>query len=392
MNSFVKAFKWLVPAVLLLPIGLYLLLAGINLFDSKPSELAIDYQAQIARIKDTTSEDAGNGYVFALGFTAPQIESPIALGEQRLKQLTEGDAAISTQEAVLPNVFNEINNCLNAPELQSACVDTLLANPDVTALFTDYQWLIGRYQQLINFDHWQDTAQFEYYHPLLPFTSLQAAQKLSFLKVLSHVDKLDPQHISSMLNQEMVFWQTVASDTYNLETKLIANGFMASNIKWGELVIARLGGTKQMKALPASWQSALPDAVFSFERVKVREWNYFRYLIKGNTPDDAKASLGSKLITWFLLPLTQQQDTANRYVELLNPAADLDSPAAAKCSDKFKDYIINPFGKLLLCASSPSMASFEQRFRETENQRANMVSKLQQNILSQNQLKTKVHY
>lgn len=381
MRRFLRVMKWILISLLCIPASLYFILLLINFRDSPPSELAQNYLADIAENDNALSNHLNdNAYVFVLGFDVSNTASPMDVGLERLKKLQHlgvMDKPQDNQQIRFEKPQLPLEQCIKEDDFLSSCNVMLKQENNLNALLDEYNWLIVRYQQLLNIGTWQDGSQFNVFTDSMPFTHLLAAQKLYLFNVLTDASTMDPLQVAEAINQDMLFWQRLSASTHMLIGKMMSNAGMEANMKLGELVMSQLPHSQLIEALPPSWKHALSPEVLSFDNVKRGEWYYFTQITRA-TQVTSDTDINTKLIEWLLLPLMQHQDTANRYAAILNDTAPLNECPSNLSIETFSQYIYNPVGKFILCSGIISLTPYQERFNRLEHQRAELVTRLPQ--------------
>lgn len=321
-----------------------------------------------------------NAYVFALGFDASNTASPMDVGLERLKKLQhlevmdkpENEQRVRFEKPQLP-----LDQCIKEDDFLSSCNAVLKQESSHNALLDEYNWLIVRYQELLNIGTWQDGSQFNVFTDIMPISHLLAAQKLYLFNVLTNASTMDPLQVAEAINQDMLFWQRLSASTHKLNAKIMSNVGMEANMKLGELLMSQLPHPQQTEALPPSWQHPLSPEVLSFDNVKMGEWYYFTQITRA-TMVTSDADISTKLTEWLLLPLMQHQDTANRYAEILTGTASIVECPNSFSIEALSQYGYNPVGKFILCSGIISLAPYQERFNRLEHKRAELVTRLPQ--------------
>lgn len=382
MRLFLRALKWILLTVLGGPLSLYLIVLLINIQDEAPSEQSKRNLAQIAESDRTLAKNLdNNAYIFALGFNVPKGAAPIAAGVKRLHLLQslgimDKVNAKQTPRFKLPEI--PLEYCLSHDDFLLACKDKLELEKNLKTLLAENRWIIERYQQMIDMGGWQESSQYHVFVDELSFQDLFSAQKLYLLDVYEKARTTDPKLISLAIDQDMLFWQRVSANTHQLINKMVSNGAMEINMKLGELIIAQLSPEQRLAAISQSWQNPMPPQVMSLNNAKLGEWHYFTKITQATQGVDYTSDMTTQAAEFLLLPLMQQQDTANRYADILVGSADMRECPEELTLDSISQYIYNPVGKLILCSSIISLQRYQDSLDELEDRRASLVSRLKQ--------------
>ncbi|WP_285163307.1 hypothetical protein [Shewanella goraebulensis] len=379
MRHIFISLKWVLLSFIFIPISLYLIIILINLNDEAPSKQSIENLAKIeANNLRLTNNLIENGYIFTLGFDVEKSASPKEIGLARFQQLQdisimESTKKFSSERFEIPKL--SIQQCINKNDFTEQCSGVLIQDSELTLQLKEFGWLIDRYQQLINQKDWQDGTYFNVFIDQIPASSLLTAQKLYLLNIYVKTSEMDSNQIAKAINQDMIFWQKISSNTHFLLTKVISNAGIDTNMRLGEIIISPLITANSTNQIPKTWLKTLPPKVLSLDKVKLGEWYFFMGMTEATKVDD-KANIASHFFEWLLLPLFQHQDTANLYAEAL-----IHNSTQQHCPDKFtfdliSDYSYNPVGKFILCSSSPSFNMYQKALDDLENKRVKLLSNL----------------
>ncbi|RTR28269.1 hypothetical protein [Shewanella atlantica] len=382
MRLFLHVLKWILLTVLGVPLSLYFIVLLINIQDEAPSERAKRNFAQIADNERTLAQNPdNNAYIFALGFNVPEDVAPMTEGVKRL-QLLQSLGIMDTADGMQPPRFElpdlPLEYCLNRDDFLMACKAKLEQEKNLNTLLAENRWIIERYQQMLDMGSWQGSTHYNVFIPGLTWQHLFSAQKLYLLDVYQKAGTTDPKLISLAIDQDMLFWQKISANTHLLINKMVSNGGMERNMKLGELIITQLSQQQQLAAIPQSWLNPMPPQVLALNNAKLGEWHYFTQIVQASQAVDDTSDIASQAAEFLLLPLMQQQDTANRYAEILAGTADMRECPDDITVDTIGQYIYNPTGKFILCLGIPSFQSYHERLDKLEQRRASLTSRLKQ--------------
>ncbi len=377
MRHFFRALKWILFTLLLIPVGGYLILLLINLQDSAPSAQASAFLEQVNAEEIALSQHLENNpYLYAMGFDAPKDNDPMAVGLKRyqaLKQLGVLERPTQTVDEKFEFPEWAISNCLKQKGYFAECT-ALLAEPEtLKATLDDYAWLIERYRTLLSLGHWQDDTHFNPYRSMVSFKHLAAARQLYLVN--AYFNGTDPASLITAIDTDMQFWQQAAERINMLSNKFLAIDALKQNMKLGELLVSLKRTEDEDIQIPSLWLQSTSEEVLSLKRVKRGEWHF---LTKVNQSFEAgeDASITAKIAEAMLMPLLQQQDTSNRYADILTGKANI-----KPCPDNFslstlKEYGYNPMGKFILCSGISSFESYQATANKVELLRAELVTRL----------------
>ncbi|MCZ4338611.1 hypothetical protein [Shewanella colwelliana] len=384
MRHFLRALKWISLTLVAIPLSFYIILVLVNLQDQPPSEQVQRNLAQIAESERTLAQHLNNnGYIFSLGFDVVKDISPMEEGLKRLEQLQslspmERGNTVTAVGVELPKL--PLADCLTQEDLLLACEAQLAQNDNLETLLADNLWLIERYQQLLSTGNWYDRSPNNIYDSI-PYRKILIAQKLYLLNIYHQGDKLQADQILQLLNADMLFWQTVASNTYHLVTKMISASAIESTMQLGELIVSKaaIRLNDPMTELPKSWQHPQSAAVTSFDNAKLGEWNYANGIYGALLNDESgkPLSVTEQVLTWLISPLVKPQDMANRYALMLQNQANMDHCQAGLSLDTVAFFAYNPLGKMMLCSGILSLSAYQQRIEKLEALRLSLLGRLE---------------
>lgn len=373
-----KAIRWASLALLLFPLGTYVLLILINAKDEPPSVLVQSFGDAINQNEQLLSSNLeNNGYIFALGFHAPQGTSPQQVGLKRLNDLqVHGVLAkfesTQTSFAVPPL---PLDACFMPQEAPQACLAELAKMDNLAQVLEEQAWLIERYQQMLALQQWQDTSASGAFGHDVVASRVLAGQKLYLLNLYARVDILSAQQLADALEMDMKFWQQAASNSHKLITKLISHSAMVHHFRLGRLTIASLGTDKQYAATPNSWQQGIPSSVTSLKNAKVGEWRYFKETLAVKKAMDEDAGLNVKILSAILAPLMQTQDTLNRRAAMLEDYQSQSYCQLESSLAMIQAFAYNPVGKYILCTGTTPIEQYQAPMAQLEHNRTQALTR-----------------
>ncbi|GIU37823.1 hypothetical protein TUM3794_09240 [Shewanella colwelliana] len=385
MRHFLRALKWISLTLVAIPLTFYIILVLVNLHDQPPSERVQRNLAQIAESERTLAQHLNNnGYIFSLGFNVVKDISPMEEGLKHLEQLQSLSPMErgNTVTAVGVELLQfPLSDCLKQEDFLLACEAQLAQNDNLETLLADNLWLIERYQQLLSTGNWHDRTPYNVYAYHIPFRKILIAQKLYLLNIYHQGDKLQADQILQLLNTDMLFWQTVSSNTYQLITKMSSASAIESTMQLGELIVSKaaIRLNDPMTELPKSWQHPQSAAVTSFDNAKLGEWNYANGIYGALLNDESgkPLSVTEQVLTWLISPLVKPQDMANRYALMIQNQANMDHCQAGLSLDTVAFFTYNPLGKMMLCSGIQSLAPYQQRIEKLEALRLSLLGRLE---------------
>ncbi|MCG9753658.1 hypothetical protein L1D40_00290 [Shewanella insulae] len=376
MRHFFRALKWILFTLLFIPVGGYLILLLINLQDSAPSAQASAYLEQVNAEEVALSQHLENNpYLYALGFDAPKDDDPMALGLERyqaLKQLGVLERPTQTVDEKFERPEWAIPTCLKQEGYLDDCA-ALLAEPEtLRATLDDYAWLVERYRTLLSLGKWQDDTRFNMYSALLPIQHLIAAQQLYLVD--AYINDTDSTSLITALDEDMRFWQQAAERINMLGNKFLAISTLKQNMKLGEVLVRQIRTKDEDTSLPSLWLTPILGDVLFLERAKRGEWHFLTKMTQSFKMGE-EADFTTKVSEALLMPLLQQQDTANRYADILTGKASIKQCPNDLSLSNLKEYAYNPMGKFILCSGISSFESYQATANKVESLRAELVSR-----------------
>ena len=389
MRHFFRALKWILFTLLLIPVGGYLILLLVNLQDSEPSAQASAYLEQVNAEEVALSQHLENNpYLYAFGFDAPKDDDPMAVGLKRyqaLKQLGVLERPEKTVDEKFERPEWPITTCLKQEGYLDDCAALLAETETLRATLNDYAWLVERYRTLLSLGHWQDDTLFNMYSDLLPIQHLIAAQQLYLVD--AYINGTDSSSLITAIDKNMQFWQQAAERINMLGNKFLAISALKQNMKLGELLVSQMRTEDEDTSLPSLWLAPTAGDVLSLERAKRGEWHFLTKMTQSYEAGE-DASITAKVTEALLMPLLQQQDTANRYANFLTGEADIKPCPDDLSLSTLKEYAYNPMGKFILCSGISSFESYQATANKVESLRAELVTRLTTPAISA-EMKTK---
>ncbi|MBT1445065.1 hypothetical protein KJI95_11095 [Shewanella sp. JM162201] len=383
MRLLIRALKWMSITLLVIPVGCYLILFFINYQDSAPSTQAMAYLEQVKAEEEALSQHLeDNPYIYALGFDASVIDSPMARGLERyqaIRELGVMDRALQTAKDHFERPKWPITNCLSSENYLSECAVLLSATETLVNTLNEHAWLIERYSILLSMGQWQDDTNFNVFSDALPMQYFIAAQHLYLVD--AYINERDSTDVIAALDQDFRFWMHAAELNNLLINKFFAIAALKQNLRLGEVLIGEMRQGDGHRPLPVVWQRPIPASVLSLERVKRGEWHFLTKMTRHIGADET-AKITTKLAEALLAPLFQQQDTANRYAEMLTTEVSMEPCSDFLSLSALKYYAYNPMGKFILCTGTSSFDSYQATANELESLRSGLILRLEPTLSS----------
>jgi hypothetical protein len=331
-----RAFAWLVGAVIGLAVALYIAAVAVNWSDRPPSPDALRLTASYED-RAPVGNDA-NAFIYLLGFDAPLNDEPRDLGVRRLAWLRLiGERPFNLADDPQVEHLEYVSTDSAVGNLLAACADDsrecAVAFADADEAFQSWNashpWLLDRYNELIAHSGWREEV-FDWSAPLPSYAPVMHGQRLLMLQVKILADNGDARAASELLAKDARFWRMVLASSDLLITKMIATAALRRHFEWGSMAVRRLPSGSIASALPREWHQPITNAELSLRRTLVGEWIWFS---SAPVMQDGELALeetfASRMSDRLLHPLFQPQDTLNRQATFLDNLADaLDAPLA----------------------------------------------------------------
>lgn len=291
LRKLLKAIGWTVAGLVGLVVVLYAVALAINWRDRPPSDAAKQL-AQISHDRPAVA-DENNGYAYLQKWQlSPDRRSKLSAPVQEFL------------ETCAPG----------RPECAAAFdrADGLLA-----------QWVAADRELL---DHYMELSARSGWHEGKSFTedSLPAysgaadGQKMLLLRARELAKQGDAESVHTLLERDLQFWRTVLRSSDILISRMIATSALNRHFEWGNLVLRSLPASKQATAIPAGWRLAISADELSMERCMAGEWLFASSMLRRAPLDSFGVDEDypiAHMVTRFITPLYQEQDTINRYAE-----------------------------------------------------------------------------
>lgn len=357
---------------------LVLVVMFVNRADRPPSDVARDLE----RIAESAAPvaDRDNGYIFALGFSAPDKADAGSVGIAHAEWLRKFMATAGpTEFPVLPGEKRAPSDTRD-PDLKriaALCKDAGLAcakamDGDQLRLQASVQRnaeLIERYETLTKLRQWRELWPDDVRSTFVPLNHVLEGQRLTLMKAWLMASGGDASGCKHLLEQDLGFWRMVLADSSSLIVKVVAARAVEQHFTMGNLALRRLGPASALKGVPDGWRIPVSGRERSMAKVMANEWKFsdaqLRLVTTSSAPIPAEAEAGlsdhvSNLFAPFLL---QPQATSNAGAERLQAISALferDYPAmpgaanALLASEKAASNgvtgisIYNPVGEILV--------------------------------------------
>ncbi|HEX6591676.1 MAG TPA: hypothetical protein VF050_06730 [Moraxellaceae bacterium] len=373
----------------------YALLLFINRHDSAPST---DFLALDQAPGQPAPDDADNGYVFAMGFSAPATADVLVEGRKNIGKLNawleKGEDGLYDNKgpgsvmAVLQAQPGTASDILTACSLPGAdCLPKQLTDPaSISRLIHEHPWILERYRVLISRPQWREASPANPVSLFSLYPDSLEAQKILLLQARINAQAGNAKAAGQAVEMDHVFWRNVLANTNSLSTKMAAAASLRRNYVLGSLALMAAPGKPEPASLPPSWKQEITAADRSFLRIFRGEVRASADLLKQSELNGALVldAGGHKSIMrgWLeklLLPLLKRQDTLNFYARKLM-ANELrfsiplqEYPGLVMSLRKQKEdwpwSLYNPVGRLLIATGIEPYADYYPRISDLEGVR-----------------------
>lgn len=323
----VVVVAWSAAAVGLLGVGLYLTALAVNRHDQPVSAEARELQGIHEALPAVA--DAENGYVYMLGFTAPQGSDARAAGAERAARLRAVGAeaapsrASDRRQAAFPSLAagqaEEAFTICPAGE-QAACFEALREIEDVGAWLDERAWILARYSRLLSHGRWREIGLPRSGPSPVRLLPALRAQQAWHLEAWRRAGDHDAQGVREILREDVEFWRLVLADSLAAHSKLLATGALERHFAVANVVLQRLPAERVETAVPEAWRTPLTADERSMRRVLATQWRSERTWVRqllaedGDRPDadGAEQTLRHRLGRGLTRAFAQQQDFLNK--------------------------------------------------------------------------------
>ena len=375
MKGIAKFALWLLVTLLALPIVVYAVLIAVNWDDSAKSARVQQLETLIAQHQLEVSDmNSDNGFISALGVSANVTQDPFEVGLARVN--ASDDSFTFYDDLAQLKLKWAFKACFHEDDFLTECETAISQDPSLRTTVKAHQWLLPRYQALLAKSQWHDLL------PAGDTANLGYLARLSDAQIhylLSHyfeANTYTPAELQQSLAADMQFWQRVAENTQNLITKMVATNAIEANLQFGELTLNLLPRERLTQSLPDNWQHPFSAPLLSMDNVLRGEWYFFVDALSLDPLVNDDASWFEKAAMLFLAPLLKTQDTLNRYAMHLQQVSHDVNCEPEGILDAVEAFAYNPLGKLFLCASSPSIAVYQERVVNLESIRLATLARL----------------
>jgi hypothetical protein len=399
MSVILKLFKSLALVFMVLVIVMF----AINWSDQAPSPATVEMESLLKQGSEIPDEE--NGFVFAVGLSAPQGSDPVRSGAECIAKLnaaiqketinfkTDLDcwahSSFEGENSTISNIFNACGLPLQGKD----CEKALQKNEQAIAhLLEEKSWFFKGYLELLQRNKWHPTTEFSIYMPLPYYSPLGKGQQMLLLKAWHLAGEGKVEELRKLLNKDAQFWRVVMSSSSMLIDKMLATAFLTRHFAISNLVLRRLQQNGVQILVPDAWLVPFNGDELSIKKAMAGEWAFTRTVLKETIDprtffiwDGYDSSVEERTIIdeWlleitshFLLPQATQNEYAEKLlqlVEILDVPID-QFPSALQREDAFvKEFnlysLYNPIGHILVGVGMPSYSGFAERVYNLEGAR-----------------------
>ena len=337
-----KLFIKILLGLFVLAIGAAVLLVSVaryvNRNDEAPSAAVAEFRALQQALPAVAEHE--NGYIFALGFAAPESDDAYQVGFARLAwlhrlealPLAAGDEEKPQDplqdtidvEGQRPPALKEL--ILACGSADRACAEQLAANEDLLrAWLSSEAWLFERYRTLLSYPAWRELPPQLLDGPLVLNWQILDAQKLLLAQTWLLAGEGRLPELRDLLESEAIFWRRVLLEADTVVSKMYAAIALQRQLHWVSLALSRLPAEQIENAIPDAWASMISAQERSLKRVMASEWQAIDALLwqMVSKPEEMfeiageEQSLESRLASRAALPLLQPQATSNLQAGML---------------------------------------------------------------------------
>lgn len=370
-------------AVVSLPLLLYIFLIIANFSDEVKSDKVIEFESFLA--KRSVIDDKSNGFVYAVGLSAPPEKDFYLVGVERIKQANKmaplSNAIINNQGylniAKIKQQFEKIVvGCGKTIELNANCKTYLLEQiQTIDHLLAESELLIQRYKIMISRNGWYESVQGTPYN-ILNLSQWDTGHKIYMLHIWREAVKDNAKYVTQMLQQDSHFWRNTMLSTHSLLHFSTSVAMIEQNYRWGLFALNHLSNNDKFQTIPSDWHRSHMKPIFSFNKIVIGEWQFARFLFEEINDHD-------EWFAFLIKPIFNMQNTLNLHARMLQENSRLDNNTenaliTSQCHkglifSMLHWYSYNPIGKLLVCSASPSFNTYQKKIVELEKERLTRV-------------------
>ena len=399
MRIVLKILKWLT----LVFVTLVIVMFAINWSDQEPSPATVEMESLLKEGSEIPDED--NGFVFAVGLSAPQGSDPVRSGAECIAKLnaaiqketinfkTDLDcwehSSLKDDNSTISIIFNACRSPLHGKDCEEALQEN---EKGIIQLLKEKSRFLELYLELLQRNKWHPTTEFSIYMPLPYYGSVGEGQQMLLLKAWHLAGQGKVEELQKLLNQDAKFWRVVMSSSSMLIDKMLATAFLTRHFAISNLVLRRLHSSGAPLIVPKIWRVPIAGDELSIKKAMAGEWAFSRAILKetidprtffiwdGYDPSDEERTIIDEwllgITSHFLLPQATQNEYAEmllQLVEILDVPVD-QFPSALQREDAYVEQfnlysLYNPIGHILVGVGMPSYSGFAERVYNLEGVR-----------------------
>lgn len=322
---FMKAIILILLAPFIIALSVYGILLVANRNDQQPSQAYVLLTDKI--LKRQAIPENENAYVFLMGFSAPENESPLEYGRRITLEINEWISKnpyeyYEEKDQSGPKISKNLRTAIAACDgYDKTCIESLFVNrKNLENEIRDSQQLIQRYQELIAKPSWVETNIATLYTPFPPYAEVMDAQKVYLADAWLKSFGGHPEMARKAIEGDHIFWRMMLANTDTLIGKMIAVTALRRNYVIGSLAFI---SAPLSASVPSSWGNEISESELSLEKVYGGELlfsdSFFRKdgsalnLSSAYHPDEF--SLMEELESRMLSPIFKHQATQNAQAE-----------------------------------------------------------------------------
>lgn len=288
-----RLLLWMMAGLL----TLLLIVLYVNRKDQPPSQAAVQLQRSAQSVG--TVADAANGYVYAMGFCAPDDADAATVGLARAEWTRKRlPAAGKDDNLAFPDTSRHLARERDPAikGMHAACKESngACAAAMHVVWMPQYAALLARYEALLNYRQWRELWPSDLRAPSARFSHVLEGQAFLFIRASNMAKEGDIAGLKRLLERDHQFWRMVLAESSSIIVKLIAAHALEQHYKLSNVLLRRLAPAAAIQSIPDSWHTPISARERSMLRVMANEWEYF-----GRNVDGAAA--------WLL----QRQATSN---------------------------------------------------------------------------------
>ncbi|MDD0841784.1 hypothetical protein [Pseudomonas sp. Gutcm_11s] len=334
-----RGFLWLIGLLFVFLVLTYTALLAINWKDD-PASTAVRHLAETHANRAVVA-DRNNAYLYLLGITASEGQSPIALGGKRIEWMAWAAQQPQTAELIEPQHPRWPDRSKELPLFVEPLIDACKSNNGqcLQRLSNNEQrvdeWLeleqlhLQRYLELIQLTSMYEPLPYNLHFSFPEYQHALGGQRLLLVNAWQLARRGDIQQARNLLQNDLLFWRMALANSDLLISRMIASAAINQHFLWSIQLFQNQDGYAGLLPIDA-WRAPMTESERSWDRtlsgemifvdgylqqMKARELNWL-----ANQDEDALIQRVVKVLT---PPLLLKQASLNRYAEFLLEQRDL---------------------------------------------------------------------